>query len=73
MIGATNLELATFESFTSKEEEDWVAVTMASMAIPGWFPWVEYKGQSLVDGAKYKPVDMVGVVDACKALGYTTE
>jgi hypothetical protein len=73
IIGTTDLVSGEYISYSSHHDVDWVAATMGSMAISGWFPYVKYQNFRLVDGASYKAVDMVGVIDECRSLGYGTD
>ena len=73
VIGTVDLETGFYHSWNNSNTQDWSTIAQASMAIPGIFPYVEYKGSKLADGSKFKSVDMIGAIRECQSIGYDTE
>ena len=68
-VGATDIINGNYVRFTNKDvngEEDIVNILMSSSAIPGLFPFIEWRNTTFVDGGMMKNFDPDGGILHCK-------
>ena len=69
IIGTTDIIKGELVRFTNEDVltvDDKVNMLMSSSAIPGVFPFNEWRGRQFVDGGVVKMMDVVGGIEYCK-------
>jgi len=71
-LGATDIDTAEYHTFNNfygdLAPEEFIEVIMASLAIPGVFPYVEIDGIAFIDGGAVMGVDVEGAVTKCREI-----
>ena len=67
-MGATNIQKGTYERFNNKNihsKEDELNMLLSSSAIPGLFPFVDWRGTQYIDGGFLKNFDPIAGIQHC--------
>lgn len=71
-IGATNMNTGTFKAFNNFHQnlqvEDLLEATMASVAVPGLFPFRIIDEEPYFDGSVIKSLDIASIINQCRFL-----
>ncbi|KAL4506702.1 hypothetical protein ABPG72_000273 [Tetrahymena utriculariae] len=69
VIGVTNANTGEFERYNeSLSNADLIEAVMCSSAVPAFFPYQIFKGNTYFDGGVIRTTDVYGAIERCKEL-----